>query len=761
MFKGWSDILKRLLLILPIPVIWLALWHFGFLNFLENKAMDWRFRMRGEIDSPVKLIYVDLDAETNRQFGEKPWPRANYGRIADYLFYFGNVKAIGFDLVMSQYVGSTLVPKELIDHDVQQFSEVTNFYRNIILATAYTGEKGKQLPLIYVKKDQYDIKTNDHPETPHPKFAGIDKMGLINTDEQLSGGVVPRWVPLFAEAYIDAGPFSKTLTYYQIALQLARVSHGLLPESIKRYDDRIELVNEEGAVLFNIPLWQKQMMEVNYFSKFYSPKSPHYSMITVADAFDMLKGIKPNGEPEEDESKADKMKAEAERFFSDFNDAIVMIGPTDPLLQDIAPSPFDDNPVPKVGVHGNVLKTIFSGLYIKRLPKEVKIGLTFLLTLLVAMMATATGKSGGLGKLGGGFILIGYTFLVFWEFKEYHRVIPLITPIGSAVSASLIGAMVQLLIEEKQKGRIKGMFGAYLSPDLVNSMVESGEEPQLGGITAEISAYFSDVQSFSAFSEKLTPEQLVDLMNEYLTAMTNILMAEGCYVDKYIGDAIVGIFNAPVALEDHAMRACVSSQLMQKRQAELRDKWKSEGDKWPPIVSQMQTRMGANTGPATVGNMGSETRLNYTMMGDTVNLAARCESGAKAYGVYTMVTGETKCEAEKFGNDCVFRYLDKIIVKGRTQPAVMYEIMGLRKDLTDEAFECLGIYDEATKNFLAQNWDKAIELYEKAAQLEPNRPELNPYAPTTPSVVLIERARSMKETPPGDDWDGVYVMTSK
>ncbi len=759
MLKGFPDFLKRLLLILPIPLIWLALWHFGFLTFLENKAMDWRFRVRGEIDAPVKLIYVDLDADTNRQFGEKPWPRVNYGRVAEYLLYFGKIKAIGFDLVMSQFVGSTLVPKELIDHDVQQFAEVTRYYPNIILATAYTGEKGKQLPLVYIKKDKYDIKTNDRPETPHPRFVGIEQMGLINTDEQLSGGVVSRWVPCYAESYFK--PFDKELVYYQIALQLARVSHGLPPDSIKRYDDRIDLVDLQGIPVISIPLWEKQMLEVNYFSKFYSKKTPHYSMITVADAFDRLKGIKANGVIEEDEAKAKKMKAEAERFFAEFNDAIVLIGPTDPLLQDLAPSPFDDNPVPKVGVHGNVLKTIFSGLYIQRLPRWVKIGLTFLLTLIVAMMATTTGKSGGLAKLAGGFILVAYAFLVFWEFKEYHRVIPLITPIGSAMSASLIGAMVQLLIEEKQKGRIKGMFGTYLSPELVNTMVESGEEPHLGGETAIISAYFSDVQSFSAFSEKLTPEQLVDLMNEYLTAMSDILMDEGCFVDKYIGDAIVGIFNAPVALEDHALRACVSSQLMQKRQGELRDKWKAEGDKWPTIVGQMQTRMGVNTGHATVGNMGSEKKFNYTMMGDTVNLAARCESGAKAYGVYTMITGETKAEAEKFGDTCVFRYLDKIIVKGRTQPAVMYEIMGLRADLTGEAFKCLRIFDDAMEKFLAQEWDAAIELFEQAALLEPNRPELNPFAPTTPSKVLIERANDMKENPPGADWDGVYVMTSK
>jgi len=714
MLKGWLDFLKRLLLILPIPVIWLALWHFGYLNFLENKAMDWRFRVRGEIDAPVKLIYVDLDAEAFRKYtGEKPWPRSEFGKISEILLYYGKAKAVGFDLVMSKFAASILVPQELVDMDVREFADVTRYYPNIILATAYS--EGDEVPLIYLKGEEYDVKNNDLPETPHPKFVDIEQMGLINVDVGLSGGQIPRWVPFFADTYLDAGPFSKTFTYYQIALQMARVSYGLAPDSIKRYDDRIELVDEKGHALLNIPLWEKQMLEVNYFSKFYSPKNPRYGMYEVAKAFALL------SEGDEDQ------KAEAERFFSDFNDAIILIGPTDPLLQDIAPSPFDDNPVPKVGVHGNVIKTIFSGIYIKRLPRWFKIGI-------VAIMATTTGKSGGLAKLAGGFVLIGYIFLVFWEFKEYHRVIPLITPIGSAISASLIGAMMQLLIEEKQKGRIKGMFGTYLSPELVTTMVESGEEPQLGGTTAEISAYFSDIQGFSAFSEKLTPEQLVDLMNEYLTAMSDILMDEGCFVDKYIGDAIVGIFNAPVALKDHAMRACVSSQLMQKRQVELREKWKSEGDKWPLIVCQMQTRMGVNTGPATVGNMGSEKKFNYTMMGDTVNLAARCESGAKAYGVYTMVTGETKIEAEKFGDGCVFRFLDKIIVKGRTQPAVMYEIMGLREDLDDEAFECLGIYDEAMENYMAQNWDKAIELFENASLLEPNRPEKNPFAPTNPSV---------------------------
>ncbi len=735
-------------MLLPVPILWSLALHVGLLTFLENRAMDWRFRIRGEIDAPVKLVYVDIDAATNRWLGERPWPRYIYGQIAEILLRQGQAKAIGFDLVMSEFAASRLVSKERLDQDVEIFAQTTNLNPNMILATAYT--EGQEVPSYY--KDTFHIKENDTPETPHPRFTsfhGVDQMGLINVDFDITRGTIPRWVPMFTQTYSE--PFDRTFSYYQIALQLARVSFDLPPESIRHTDERIRIVDDDDNVLIDVPLFEKQMLEVNYFSKFYSPKNPRFSMTAVGANFNLL----------DDPDSSEEDRQEAEAFFAQFEDAIILIGPTDPLLQDIAPTPMDHQPVPKVGVHGNVLKTIFSGLYIQRYPQWVGVSLIFLLSMLVGLLVTVTGRHGFTTKLLGVLCVFGYAYFSFWCFTNYHAVIPLIAPVGSAVTASLLGAITQLLIEERQKGRIKGMFGTYLSPELVNTMIDSGEEPQLGGITETISAYFSDVQSFSAFSEILTPEQLVDLMNEYLTAMTDILMEEGCYVDKYIGDAIVGIFNAPVALPEHALRACVATQLTQVRQVELRDKWRSEGDKWPAIVSQMQTRMGVNTGTATVGNMGSAKRFNYTMMGDTVNLAARCESGAKAYGVYTMVTGETKAAAEELGDDCVFRYLDKVIVKGRSQPAEMYEIMGLRNAMADEAWECLNVYDEGIERYLMQNWDEALRLFRRSVELEPNRPEKNPYSPTTPSEVLIERALEMKANPPGVEWDGVYVMTTK
>src|SRR5699024_10513255 len=178
--------------------------------------------------------------------------------------------------------------------------------------------------------------------------------------------------------------------------------------------------------------------------------------------------------------------------------------------------------------------------------------------------------------------------------------------------------------------------------------------------------------------------KLVALMNEYLTAMTNIITDEGGTLDKYIGDAIVAFFGAPVKLDDHAARACVISQHMQKRLDELSAKWSHEGDKWPQIIHHMKNRIGINTGKMITGNIGSARRFNYTVMGDSVNLAARCESAAKNYGVYTMVTGEIKAEAEKYSDECIFRFLDKVIVKGKTEPVEVFEIMGLKDDISPE-----------------------------------------------------------------------------
>jgi adenylate cyclase len=325
-----------------------------------------------------------------------------------------------------------------------------------------------------------------------------------------------------------------------------------------------------------------------------------------------------------------------------------------------------------------------------------------------------------------------------------------------------VGVIWQLLLEEKQKGRIKGMFGTYVSPQLVERMIASGESPQLGGHEQEITAYFSDIQAFSSFSEILPPARLVELMNEYLTACTDIVQARGGTLDKYIGDAVVAMFGAPIALPDHAYRACVASQLVHQKLGELRTKWKNENGKWPEIVGKMQSRIGLNSGVAIIGNMGSRTRFNYTMMGDNVNLAARMESGAKTWGVYTMATEATKRQCEEHGDDrIVFRPLGRSQVMGRSQAVPIFEIVGLKESLPAAARDCVGIFEQALAKFYARDWDDAMRLFMQCVELEPNQPGRTPGVKTNPSLVYIARIKHYQADPPPKDWDGRYVMTEK
>ena len=451
-------------------------------------------------------------------------------------------------------------------------------------------------------------------------------------------------------------------------------------------------------------------------------------------------------------------------FFTKFNNAIVFIGPEEKTFQDLAPTPFDSVDVPKVSVHGNLVKTLTSGLYLKRLPEWVDHLVTLGFCLAMAFISVYSGPKASLVQVGGLFLQVGYVFMAFFMFSETHVLWPVVAPTCAGLSTTFVGLGVMLVIEQKAKGRLKGMFGSYVSQDLVDQMIESGEEPSLGGQETQITAFFSDVQAFSSFSELLTPTGLVDLMNEYLTAMTNILQEERGTLDKYIGDAIVGMYGAPIPMDDHAYQSVKTALLMQARQLELRDKWATEAEKWGTcheLVSKMQTRIGCNTGTATVGNMGALDRFNYTMMGDMVNLAARCESGAKAYGAYIMITEETRDAAMPTKDDIAYRYLDKIVVKGRSQPVSMYEPTGFKNDLTQETQDCLDCFQQGIDKYLLQDWKGALKMFEKAKGFEPNKPGVTPGVKDNPSMILIDRCQVMKDNPPGDDWDGVYVMTSK
>ncbi len=752
--KARTQSIARWLLLLPIPLLWGVLMQYGLLDFIENRLIDWRFKARGEITAPVKVVYVDIDSQALSEIGGFPWNRTYFARVIRTLIEQAGAKAVGVDIVFSENgVAEAIDWKKRVEGN----RELAKFLaRNppVVSAASYAAPVDRDingrlvyrmLPLVRKQKHQ---EAAEPPELPAFRISENDpnrlwSPPLIGLIDSIDGAT--RVVPAYAPTSIR--------TYLHMAVELARLHFGVKPDGVKISDDCIDLVREDGTRMARIPVSAGQMIEINWFSPWMSPaNNPRISFSTVYNYSEMLKSA------DEAERQA------AAQFFAqpDFKEAIVLIGPVDPLLQDLATTPFDEVPVPKVGLHGNMVKTIVSGLYLHRLPVWANQLILLGLTVLVSLFAAAGGSRGARTKLTAVLLLTAYVWLAFNLFEQYQLIIPLVAPLGSAFTASFAAIVWQLILEEKQKGRIKGMFGAYVSPQLVERMVESGENPQLGGHDDEITAYFSDIQSFSSFSEKLGSGPLVELMNEYLTGCTDIVQGQGGTLDKYIGDAVVAMFGAPLPLKDHAYRACVATQMVHRKLAELREKWKSEGAKWPEIVWNMQTRIGLNTGTCMIGNMGSRTRFNYTMMGDNVNLAARMESGAKSWGAYSMCTEATKLSCEQLGGDqVVFRPLGRIVVKGRTTAVPIHEIIGLKEHVTSDARECIGFFSQGLTRHYERDWDGALALFKQSAQLEPNQPGITPGVSSNPSIVYTHITEHYKVEPPPENWDGVYVMKEK
>ena len=435
----------------------------------------------------------------------------------------------------------------------------------------------------------------------------------------------------------------------------------------------------------------------------------------------------------------------------EFYNKNLLYGLTAAGTSDLGSQPFNGS-YPMVGLHANALNTILSDIFIIRTPKYI---VSLVLLLLAALLAFGIQKlSPAIGGASVGGLVLVYVIAAFWVFTNYNIWLDLFAPIAT-VGLGYLGITVYNYIqEEKNKQFLKSSFGTYISPELIDEMYESGQEPELGGEEGYHTAFFTDIQSFSAFSEKLSASDLVSLLNNYLTEMTDILMENNGTLDKYIGDAIVAFYGAPLDLKDHELMACRTAIKMQERLAVLREQWQAEGDRWPEIVHHMQNRIGINTGQMVTGNMGSDSRMNYTMMGDTVNLAARLESSAKQYGVYIQIADSTY---ESVKDQVVVRALDFVKVMGKEEPVKVFELISETDQEPEPYKKILPAFHEALGHYFNQDWDMAIEAFKAADALE----EMFPGRKTNPSRIYIPRCEHFKVNPPGDDWDGVWTLTSK
>ena len=792
-------------------IVTLGLHSLGLFDLLNYKVLDFTYtRVRGPLagwsarqpidrDS-LKVVLVDVDDESWRLVPFKwPYPRDDvWAKVIRNLTAAG-AKVIVFDIEFD----TPDFKSDYLEKLNQSGSNIPFRHGDEVLGEAIREAQARGTRVVMASKLVYE-PTRLPPEYiayPVPRImAAQPEPGLVNEIKDFDG--ITR---KYALAYNMA--HKPDTLYMTLALKALKEYWGISDTTLLRPDP------ENNAMTYGRAMIKTYGRSASFFINYYGPPSgtamegeeawktfDRYPLANILDdaEFDLR-------QLEDDTDWMDFFKLDSDIYGivgeSPFLDKIVLIGVSVNVLLDVKSTPYYNYAgilqlMPGVEVHANAVQTILDQNFIRVAGGTLELTRDSLLVnlMIIILLSTATFLLvQRLSPLTGGFlafvellvfvnVALGYfTSDLLWMPKMVAGMLlpkawvlanPVLFTIGTpAIGASMFvpiipgavsifvtyGSIVlyRFLVERKDKQFLKNTFGTYISPELIDEMYASKQMPSLGGESGILTAYFTDIASFSAFSEVLTATRLVELLNEYLTAMTDVLLEQQGTLDKYEGDAIVAFFGAPIYFEDHAHRACVVALQMQEALAMLREKWQGEEGKWPELVSKMRMRIGLNTGELVTGNMGSRTRMNYTMMGDVVNTAARLEASAKQYGIYIQTTMPTLDLAGK--DKFEWRFIDKVKVVGKQESVDAVEIMALKGQLADDMLELNNIFNAGMELYRQQDWDGGSKKFTASEKLE----EVFHNRPTTPSRVYVERCAHFKANPPGSDWDGSWTLTAK
>lgn len=770
-----SDLLKRVLVGIGIGFIVALIIGIGaqkipfiksLLDGYEYISYDSRMKAKvagveeASIDSVVIIDIEQMSVAPPEEGGlgnYKDWPHAYHGQLID-VVASGDPKALLFDIIFDRENSATydLVnglssqaknSGDSLGVETQQFLKrndpqrfVNSTYRSQKTYHALVFEQEDTLNFLYKMDSEpegYDYIRHLIRGIPIEKARRLptgDRIG--NTYNELLSASVGAGSANFPQDEDGITRRAPTAIFFEgpehvyPSLTMAAIINilGIKKDGGFDYDFNnhvLRLIDTTDTVVREIPIDDHGRMFVNYFGSF---KTFYYLPYMYSFDPEMLP-------PEY------------------WKDRVAFVGASLPGLMDLRNTPVQET-FAGVEIHANVMYSILQNKFIKLTDSKTNLLVIFLICLIGGAIVSLPPKplyTLLIPILG----ILGWVIFTYSQFLSRLVMWEVVRPALSMGGTYLGIFLYNFLVVEKDKRFLRNTFGTYISPELIDQIYEEKQEPKLGGDSGVKTAYFTDIQSFSGFSEILSATQLVELLNEYLTAMTDVLLEQAGTLDKYEGDAIVAFFGAPLPMEDHAFRACITALDMQKELGVLREKWAAENSKWPELVHQMRMRVGINSGDIVTGNMGSKTRMNYTMMGDVVNTAARLEASAKQYGIYIQMTKETLRLARP--EKLEVREIDRVRVVGKSEAVESFELMALKGELTPEQEKMRGIYNDGLQLYRQQQWDEAKTKFAQSDQLE----DMFSNRPTNPSRVYMERCEFFKQNPPGDDWDGVWTLTSK
>ena len=719
---------------------WLSL---PFVDRLDHIIYDLRIRLHAQPGVDPRVVIVDIDEKSLQEKelggeGRWPWPRDRLALLMDRLFDDYHVALTGFDVIFSERDESSGI--KTIDQLAQ-----TTFKDNAAFQAQYSkikptldfdgrfAESFKDRPIVlgfsFLNPGDQTVKG----ELPAP---AMTSQALIpGTNNSLIRQGYTANLAQLQRAAMDAGHVNPTVDLdgvirripmlierqgnYYASLGLATARTLLGGEPLKGlYSPGADIQTIGGLEAIDVG---GARLPVDYQLSSFIPFRGPYGSFAYISASDVLN------------KTIAKEKLE---------NKIVLIGTTAPGLLDLRSTPVG-NAYPGVEIHANMIVGILDGT-IKDAP--LWSGFIYLMYIVVigVLMAIILGMTSPLVESFTAAIVLSTSVVLNIYGYRHGIVFPLTAALLCFFAIYIFNIGYGYFFESRNKKLITGLFGQYVPPDLVTEMAKNPANFSMEGRSENLTILFSDVRGFTTISEGLDPKTLSELMNGFLTPLTEVIYRHGGTIDKYMGDCIMAFWGAPIADADHARHGVEAAFEMNLALEKINQDYAARG--WPEI----KIGVGLNTGHVSVGNMGSEIRLAYTVMGDAVNLASRLEGITKEYGATIVIGADTRAEVP----DLIAREIDRVRVKGKDQAVTIFEPLGFEGNVSAETKEALVLFDAALMDYRAQRWDRAQAAFEHLQ---------NHYAAT--GLVLyplyLTRIEHLRHAPPGADWDGSFTFTTK
>ena len=718
------------------------LYRVGFIDRLENIIYDSRLQMTLPEKADPRIVILDIDEKSLGEVGRWPWNRALMASLVDKLFAKYGVRVLGFDVVWAerdrssgQDVLDALAGAELKDD--ARFADAYQRLRPRLDYDAIFASSMRNRPVVlgYYLSNSLRANALPDPVLPREAFAGRDapitrwtgytgNLSVYMRAAAAAGhfnpivdddGIVRR-VPLLAEldgAYYES--FSLALARTWLALEdrdrrPPQVHPGFPQSGAQGGYSRLEWLSVGRLA---VPVDEQAAALVPYVGK-----RGTFDYVSLADVL-------------ADRVPQDRLKGK-----------LAIVGASAPALLDLRSTPVE-NVYPGVEICANLVAGMLNGT-LKMKPGYTlgaEIAFLFVGGLVLSLLVPVLSAPWATAATALGLVLITVLDFVLWS--DAGVVLPLASSILMTVSIYTMNMAYGYFVETRTRRQVAARFGEYVPPEVVERILSDPVRYSMEPRAAELTILFADVRGFTGISEALSPEQLREYINQYLTDMSRIIRSgHRGTLDKYIGDAIMAFWGAPVEDPKHARNGVLAALEMQRECKVLNKKLTGRG--WPAL----EIGVGLNTGSVRVGDMGSQARRAYTAMGDAVNVASRLEARTKYYGVGILAGEATRATA----NDIVFREIDRIKVKGRDTPLTVYEPIGLESELDAARRSELRLWDEALAAYRSCAWDEAET---KLGALQRECPGCRLYA------VFSARVAELRSAPPAAGWDGVTVFAEK